>query len=298
MDTIHRDNEAIKNDMTFVRNSVPILEMGIDALQLDENRQRHDKIMEWISQTNFPARQSDFIASTQEGTGQWFLNSPEFTKWLHGSKETLFCPGIPGAGKTMIAAIVVDHISRSLQSNTIGVAFIYCDYKAQADQNALGLLAAILRQMVQARPSIAEPVACLYRQHGDRGTRPSLEEILSALKLILANYSSVYVIIDALDECLDRDGSRSQLLAKLVDLQRRTDLHLMVTSRFIPDIIEKFRLMLTLEVRASDVDVKRFVAGQICRLPKCIQRDEELQALVRDGVVQAVDGMLVYRALI
>jgi hypothetical protein len=41
------------------------------------------------------------------------LKPPQFIEWLEGKKKTLFCPGIPGAGKTMIASIVVDHLRTS-----------------------------------------------------------------------------------------------------------------------------------------------------------------------------------------
>lgn len=223
----------------------------------------------------------------------WFVNSPEFTSWLHEPKQTLFCPGIPGAGKTMMAAITVDHLLKTVQSSAIGVSYIYCNYKAQADQNTTILLAAILKQLVRNRPSIADPVTRLYDLHAARNTRPSLEEIFSALQSVLTSYSTVYVIIDSLDECADKDGTRSQLLAKLRDLRRKTDLHLMATSRLIPDIVQEFNGIPTLEVRASDTDVQQFIAGQIYRLPKCIQRDNKLQGSVQDKIVEAVDGMYV-----
>ncbi|RYP26030.1 hypothetical protein DL768_011840 [Monosporascus sp. mg162] len=284
MDTIHTESEAIKDNTSSVLKSV-------DAIQQDQNRERHDMIMRWLSSTDFPAQQSDLMARRQEGTGVWFLNSPEFTGWIHGSKQTLFCPGIPGAGKTMVAAIAIDHLLRTTQSNTIGVAYIYCDYKAQADQTTPSLLAAILKQLAQARPCVADPVARLHNQHAYRRTRPSLEEIISALRSVLSNYSSVYVVVDALDECASKDGTRSQLLAKLRDLQSNTDMRLMVTSRPITEIENEFRSMPTLEVRASDTDVKRFVLGQIYRLPKCVQRDDELQDFVQNKIVEAADGI-------
>jgi hypothetical protein len=49
-----------------------------------------------------------------------------------------------------------------------------------------------------------------------------------------------------------------------------------------------------LEVRASGDDVRRFVAGQVYRLPNCIQRNFELQHMVRKGIVESVDGMYVF----
>ena len=68
---------------------------------------------------------------------------------------------LPGAGKTILAAITIDHLLRAEQSNTIGVVYILCNYKAHADRNTISLLAAILKQLVQARPSIAEPIVCM-----------------------------------------------------------------------------------------------------------------------------------------
>jgi Cdc6-like AAA superfamily ATPase len=184
-------------------------------------RAESDKIFEWLSSTDFPAKQSDFIAKRQEGTGQWFLDSPEFTKWLCTSKEILFCPGIPGAGKTIMAAITIDHLLRTTRSDSIGIAYIYCNYKEQADQNTASLLAIILKQLAYGRPSIPEPISRLYEDHSTRRTRPSLEEIFSALQSVLRNYSAVYVVVDSLDEC--PEGTRSRILSKIRDLQKETE---------------------------------------------------------------------------
>ena len=264
----------------------------MDAVRQDQEREKHEKLLGWISSSDFPAQQSDLIRSRQDGTGQWFLDTPEFVRWLHGSKETLFCPGIPGAGKTVIAAITIDYLLQEVRSNTIGVGYVYCSYKAQLNQSEL--LAAILKQLAQARPTITEPIEGLYKKHVDRGTRPSSEEILRVLQSVLSTYSSAYIVVDALDECPDQDGTRHQFLAKIRDLQSKTDLRLMATSRFIPDIFCEFSAPLTLEIRASGEDVKRFVAGQIHRLPKCIQRDDTLRRTVQDEVTQAADGMLAF----
>jgi Cdc6-like AAA superfamily ATPase len=247
--------------------------------------------LEWISPTDYPAQQSDIIKRRQEGTGQWFLDAPEVARWLGESKATLFCPGIPGAGKTMIAAIAIDHLLKSLQNSPSGIAYVYCNYKAKEEQDPYNMLAAILKQLIQARPSLVEPVERLYQQHANRGTRPLLDELFSALRNVLAHYPTVHIVIDALDEC--RDDTLRQFLARLQDLQAGRDIHLMVTSRFIPEVVDAFREALRLEIRASEEDVKRFVAGQTYRLPRCIQRDLALQEIVQEKIVEAVDGMYV-----
>ncbi|OBT56261.1 hypothetical protein VE04_05107, partial [Pseudogymnoascus sp. 24MN13] len=265
--------------------------------QESQDNQQYRLITDWLSSTDFPAQQSDFINRRQKETGLWFVASPEFTNWLQGTKQNLFCPGIPGAGKTMIAAIAVDHIWKAFQGDNVGVAYVYCNYKRRETQTAIDLLAAILQQLVQERPLYGEPVATLHKRHADRRTRPSLDEIRTALNSVLLNYSKAYIIIDALDECTDSDGTRSDLLTILQNLQAKTNISLMATSRFDAWIEQLFQGSPMLKIWASDADVTRFVAGHIRRLPKCVQRDPELQAEIQDRIVQAVDGMFLLARL-
>ena len=284
--------------LTHIRDALPTLQKNVDGLHNAQNLQQHKVIMDWLSPMDFPAQQHDFISRKQEGTGQWFLDSPEFIEWskgsnLLGSHKTLFCPGIPGAGKTMMAAIAIDYLHKVTGSETVGVAYLYCNYKAQTNQNASHLLASLLKQLVQTRPAIARPVVQLHDSHSRKNTRPLLQEISETLQSVCAKYSTVYIVVDALDECADQDGTRSHLLSQLFNLHKSKELclHLMCTSRFIPDIVRRFQSMPMLEVRASNEDVKSFVIGQMPRLPKCIQKDDELKSIVQMKIIEAVDGM-------
>jgi hypothetical protein len=188
----------------------------------------------------------------------------------------------------MVAAIAIDHLLNSVQNDSCGVSYVYCNYKAQEEQDVTSMLASILKQLVKGRP-IMETVQQLYKKHNRKGTRPSLHEMFETLRDVLASYSTVYIVIDALDEC--REGIRRQFLAKLRDLREGRDIRLMVTSRFIPEIVDAFKAALTLEVQANEEDVKRFVAGQTYHLPRCIQRDPALQNMVQDMIAEAVGGM-------
>jgi Cdc6-like AAA superfamily ATPase len=196
---------------------------------------------------------------------------------------------MPGAGKTMVAAIAIDHLLNSAQNNTYGVAYVYCNYKSQADQDVTSILAAILKQLVQGQLSTLASVERLHQKYAKQGTKPSLDDIYSALQEVLAQHTYSCIVIDALDEC--QNETRRQLTATLYDLQTRADVRLMATSRFIPDIENAFTQSLKLEVRGSVGDVKRFVAGQIHRLPGCVQRNAALREMVQEKIVEAVDGM-------
>lgn len=158
-----------------------------------------------------------------------------------------------------MAAIAVDHLLKTVQTADVGVTYLYCNYKRQAEHTTPNLLAAILKQLVQDRPSIAQSLSGLYDHHQVQKTRLSLEEIVSILRLVLRNYSKVYIVIDALDECPERDSTQSQLLKLCYSLQGQTDLRLIATSRHILNIVAEFKYMPQVEVRASNADVKRYV---------------------------------------
>jgi Cdc6-like AAA superfamily ATPase len=281
--------QAIKKDTEAVRNHIPAVTSGIDTIRHDQDSAKHRRLLDWISASDYPSQQSDIIQRRQEGTAQWFLDAPELAHWLKETKATLFCPGIPGAGKTMIAATAIDHVLYTTQKSSLGVAYVYCNYKARGEQDVSSLLAAILKQLVQGRLSTVQHIEQLHQKHAGRGTKPSLDEIYSTLRDVLARYPTVYIVIDALDEC--QEGTRRQFLAKLRDLQAVQDIRLMATSRFVPDIEDAFGEASRLEVRASGEDIKRFTDGQLYRLPACIQRNTTLQEMVQEHIANAVDGM-------
>jgi Cdc6-like AAA superfamily ATPase len=187
----------------------------------------------------------------------------------------------------MVAAIVIDHLLNSAQNSAFGVAYVYCNYKSRADQDTASILAAILKQLGQGRPSALGPVERLHHKHARRGTRPSLDDTFSAVRDVVAQYPYVFIVIDALDEF----ETRHELLSKLFALQREADVRLIATSRFVLDVEDAFRPAIRLEVKASNEDVKLFVLGQICQLPRCVQQNKALQDLVQERVVEAVDGM-------
>ncbi|KAF2818132.1 ankyrin, partial [Ophiobolus disseminans] len=292
---ISKISQAIKDDTNSIRTQVSAIQSAVDNVQREQISASQRIVLEWISSSDYPTQQSDIIKRRQEGTGQWFLDAPEVARWLSEAKATLFCPGIPGAGKTMVAAIAIDYLLNSAQNSAYGVAYVYCNYKSQANQDTASILAAILKQLGQGRSSALGPVERLHRKHLSHGTRPSLDEIFSALRDVVAQYPYVFIVVDALDEC--QRETRRQLLSKLRVLQKEADLRLTATSRFVPYVEDALRPAIRLEVKASNEDLKQFVVGQICRLPRCVQRDKALQDLVQERVVEAVDGMFLLARL-
>lgn len=147
--------------------------------------------------------------------------------------------------------------------------------------------AAILKQLLQPN---TEPFVRLLQLHADQeGCRLEDEHMLSILRDVFSCYTTVYLVIDALDEM--QDGTRREVLAELDTIRRGRDVRLMATSRFIPEIVDTFRDSLQLEIQATKADFRRFVVGQMVHLPRCIQRSPALETTVQDTIADVADGM-------
>ncbi|TVY13189.1 hypothetical protein LARI1_G009203 [Lachnellula arida] len=183
-----------------------------------QENEEHEAILNWLTPINFMSQQNDFIARRQEGTGTWLLDSTGYQSWRETKNKTLFCPGIPGAGKTILTSIVVDELTaRFANDPTIGITYIYCNFRRQDEQKIDGLLASLLKQLAESRLSLLVIMKELYNRHETKRTRPSLKEVSDALQAVTASYSRVFIIVDALDECPISDGCRQQFLSALSD---------------------------------------------------------------------------------
>ncbi|KAH6664496.1 hypothetical protein B0J14DRAFT_523182, partial [Halenospora varia] len=271
---------------------------GVGNLLRAQFNRDDEAILQWLTELEYAPQQNDYIKRRQEGTGQWLLASTEFQTFLDFDKQTLFCPGIPGAGKTILASIVIDDLGKRYSSNTtIGIAYVYCNFRRQGEQKADDLLANLLKQLAQRQPSLPNSVKDLYNQHQVRKTRPSLEEISRALQSVAAMYSRVFVIVDALDECQVSDNSRSRLLSELFSLQAKTKANLFATSRPNHYIEREFKGCISLEILASDEDVRRYLDGHMSQLPAFVLKRPDLQEEIKAKITKAVEGMFLLAQL-
>lgn len=190
----------------------------------------------------------------------------------------MFCPGIPGAGKTILTSIVIDNLNtRFKDDSSIGIAYLYFNFRRRDKQEIEDLLASLLEQVAQGQSSLPGSVKDLYNQHKAKETRPLFKEISRTLYSVAAMYSRVFIIVDALNGCQVSDGCRSRFLSEIFNLQVKCGVNVFTTSRFIPEITEKFNGSTSLEVRASEKDVRKYLEGHISQLPSFVSRNINLQ---------------------
>lgn len=151
------------------------------------------------------------------------------------------------------------------------------------------MLASLLKQLAASQLSLPEIVIELYKRHEKNRTRPSLNEISRALQSIVVLYSKVIIIVDALDECRVSDGGRTTFLSEIFNLQTKTRTNIFATSRYIPDIIERFHGSTTFEICAHDEDVRQYLDSRISQSGQKLLETHREE--IKTGITQAVVGM-------
>jgi hypothetical protein len=300
---LFQSEQSLVLAITYVTNqkmSQRIDEIGkvsdamLDATQRSEKEKIRVACLNWISTVDFSGQQSDFLGQRQAETGFWFLHDPLFQKWVTTTDQTwaLSCPGNPGAGKTTMAATVIHHLSTLGKSKDVAVAYIYCNYQRRSQQTLYALLTTLLRRLVQVQGMVPK---CILDKYGELHVNRQLvlEETKDLIALVCKDIPTVYLVIDALDEC--QDHVRRDLLQTVASVRKQANIRILVTTRFITSIQDMITKELSsppqLEVRASDSDVRRYFMSQQPDFPDFLKDDADLCALACDKVVEAAGGM-------
>ncbi len=257
--------------------------------------------LDWLAPT-YPPQLSQYTRRRHPGTGGWFLNSESYQKLVQAESvsnpdsktvtpsHTLFCPGPPGAGKTMLASAVIQDLTRRFPPGSdlnVGVAYVFCDFRLQEEQLASNILLGLLRQLLQPQLWRQLWTHKIYTNYVDR-KQPSGAVAAAALDEIVASYSRVFVVVDALDECLPEH--RTGLLESIFKLQSKHPIRLLATSDFDSELAAAFVNCDSLEMRALDQDVRAYLAHHLDWLPPFVRDQPDLQEKISDSITRAAAG--------
>ena len=273
---------------------------GVDKLQMEEtsrrDKQRRNEILNWLTTVDYSAEHNDQHTRREEGTGMWLLDSEKYQDWRgsHDAEpqtQNLFCPGIPGAGKTVLCSMVVEDIQKRVKNDpNSALVYIYFNYQLKTEQTFEQLQLSILRQLAQSSPKIPEALISLYRKQHMK--KPSAEQVAQTIENIALTCEEVFLIIDALDECQEEKQCRLKFLKYIFQLQQAVpQTKTFATSRFIPEICNFFEECPTIEITASTEDVRKVLDARIAELPGFVQQNVELQEAIKSTIAEAVDGM-------
>jgi Cdc6-like AAA superfamily ATPase len=242
------------------------------------------KIRKWLSAPDPSINFQRALKERYSDTGLWFLESEEYTRWKTDAASPLWLYGIPGCGKTVLSATVLQNVLQHCHHDPGKVtAYFFFDFNDAQKQNPELMLRSLLGQFSQQSINIPTSLDVLFSLCDSGQRQPSVHALLEALRPMVQELPNVYIIIDALDECVQR-VELMDILETMAGWQLQ-NLHLLVTSRKERDIessLEGFidgQDRVCLQSTLVDKDIKRYVRQRL-------STDKNLQKWQKDDAIR------------
>jgi len=260
----------------------------------DVSAQQSKKVLEWLCPHDYSKQFNDNRARYLPGTGQWFLEHKTFLHWLNVSGScTLFCPGDPGTGKTILSTLAIENLRAKDLYARAPVLYLFCDYKRKNEQTLAHFTASLLRQLAFLSIEVFNEVKQLHDRWMREEMMPTLLELQTKLESALKSVAVVSIVVDALDEC--ETHVCQKFLSVVETLRRQCEVRLMATSRPLPHVQSHptFLDQPKLEVRASNEDLEKYIRSRASELHyRVISKSDLLEDIVA-STVSATGGMYV-----
>ncbi|GLA80805.1 nuclear factor NF-kappa-B p100 subunit [Aspergillus tubingensis] len=179
------------------------------------------------------------------GTCEWFTAHPKFTNWQqcssHDLAGLLWVSADPGCGKSVLTRYLVDEVLVGNEQQTVCYFFFKDDFPDQ--RNAVSALSAILYQIFLAQPQLlSDEDVNRVHNHGEELLR-SFHTLWNILMSVSAQATAgeIICVLDALDECRDRDELIEAVNMFYQGLYKDRKLKFLMTSRPYSHIEHRFR---------------------------------------------------------
>ena len=192
-----------------------------------------------------------------------------------------------------ISSSTIEHLVDSFQGNAL-FACAYFFFDNRNAENQLSSHDNILRSLIQQLCDQSENTPpALMKLYGKGRQQPSVHALETIFQSIVASFKRVRVIIDAVDECIER--GRLLYWIKKMAFCNAHNLNIMISSRQEPDIEDVLvwedhvdRVIISASFSSSDIE--RYIDQKISEL---LNWDQEIRALVRRKLIETADGMYV-----
>jgi hypothetical protein len=232
-------------------------------------------------------------------TALWLTEGLEFTDWLSTDKARIWCSGIPGAGKSVIAAAIIDEcLQRHISSPRTAVCYFFCTYRNPESILPCNILSTLCSQLARQHESAYKILETYHEELHPPDQLPGQIKVARLIKILhemCRIFDRVYLIIDGLDECGNHTKATVDNLLRVSLGAQNKNINMALLSRdelLIRERIEpEFHWI---EIEAHTDDIQLFVASEMTRLineKELRLKDLSLQDEILTKLVQGAKGM-------
>ena len=116
--------------------------------------------------------------------------------------------------------------------------------------------------------------------------------------MILYGFNSAFIVLDALDECTEREKLLNWVQTVILQKEKNLQLHLVVTSRPEKEINDGFHLLddccIDMVAESGDYDLVAYLDYQLENNPDLRRWDQKTREEVKSKLIEQADGMYVF----
>ncbi|KAL5376601.1 hypothetical protein DPSP01_010394 [Paraphaeosphaeria sporulosa] len=247
-------------------------------------KERVGKICNWLSAPDPSTNYQKALRQRQAGTGIWLIEAEQFIRWKASVTSRLWLHGIPGCGKTILSSTIIEDLLQHCGDDTSMVtAYFYFDFNDARKRDPQIAIRSLFSQLLQRSVTLPESIDKLFASCENTGRLPPLHAFLGVLRPTLQEFTQVYIVLDALDECSYRSELMDML--EIIAEWRLDNLHLLMTSRKERDIESSLQNLvieeniISLQRDVVDKDIQRYIQQRL-------SDDKDLVKWNKDAVIR------------
>ncbi|MCJ1395280.1 hypothetical protein MMC18_008164 [Xylographa bjoerkii] len=280
----------------LTRGDIARLDVKINDLQIGQRmstiNQQRQAIDGWLAAPKPTINHKAACRKRQPNTGTWFLKCSEFSEWKITPNSFMWLHAIPGGGKTILCSTIIEDLMLYCQTEEAAVICIfYFDFNDSEKQTSEGLVRSFISQLSERSEDTPEFLTRLYSSNSNKA--PEIDTLLSILLEMLKEFGQTFFVIDALDECRNREKLMN-LLEEIHgwDLEK---LHLLATSRKEVEITDTLDHLVTnqmsIQARIQNLDILTHVHQQLQSDSKLGKWPETILREIEETLVKGAHGM-------
>ncbi|KAK9419958.1 putative Ankyrin [Seiridium unicorne] len=261
--------------------------------RIEENEERR-RVLDYFMKSEPQRGYETSLSLRHPRTGLWLLRLPQVQTWLDLPGSRIWLTGIPGAGKTVLAASIIEAaLGRS--SEKIAVGFFFCDYKEETTHVTTNVLGALVSQLALQNDAAYALLAQYYQDlHPLRGLPrgPTVDGLQDLLTDIAQLFDHTFLIVDGLDECGKHTDDVVDALKACAQTEKISTALLSRDENNIRNCLEND--FGNIEISAHDDDITEYVTSEIeerIRTKRIRIRDPSLKGEILHRLVDGASGM-------
>lgn len=228
------------------------------------------------TEVQYELLQENLDVRREPGTCRWIFNLGEYTRWQRSPQSSMiWVSGEGGYGKSIVMSTVIEELRAQHTDDTKAVVqYFFCKAGASETQDTDQILRSVvahLYEKCQAYPDLLE--------HANQAINKGLGK-KDKSKIIKFNFQvaysellrtidrEVFLVIDALDECADRQEQEFLQRLKTVVGTSGARIKLMVCSRTNADIVNDLQDIQNIKCEGNNAaDIEKNVTTQMREFP-------------------------------